>query len=248
MRAIRKTMKLCALAVAVAAALTTTACEPGESDAKADGKTSPSASAPSKPDADSGGANTSGANTGGSGSGRTTDPDTTGTPDPEKTGSSKTGGSGGVDGKYEYADRQTPPQGSVCDNGGQGPYGVIESVTFGGEAPNTTVGLVLGNYDCGKEGPVFKPTSATGAAMDVLLDDSHLKVVVGGTLASDLGTKTPDANTFVKQLAQMQDNGELGGPKSPEFYFRIDGESDDVNTMPDDESHIIYLYQIIDGD
>lgn len=216
MRATRKTMKLYALGVAVAAALTTTACEPSEGDGKADGKTSPSASAPSKPDADSGGANT--------------------------------GGSGGEDGKYEYADRQAPPQGSVCDNGGQGPYGVIESVNFGGEAPNTTIGLVLGQYECGNEGPVFKPNSATGAAMDVLLDDSHLKVVVGGTLASDLGTKTPDANTFVKQLAEMQDNGELGGPKSPEFYFRIDGESDDVNTMPDDESHIIYLYQIIDGD
>lgn len=216
MRATRKTMKLYALAVAVAAALTTTACEPSEGEGKADGKTSPSTSAPSKPDADSGGANT--------------------------------GGSGGEDDTYEYADRQTPPQGSVCNNGGQGPYGVIESVNFGGEAPNTTIGLVLGQYECGNEGPVFKPTSATGAAMDVLLDDSHLKVVVGGTLASDLGTKTPDANTFVKQLAQMQDNGELGGPKSPEFYFRIDGKSDDVNTMPDNESHVIYLYQIIDGD
>jgi hypothetical protein len=243
MRATRKTMKLYALGVAVAAALTTTACEPSVSEGKADGKTSPSTSAPSKPDADSGGANT-----GGSGGEGTTDPDTTGTPDPEKTGSSNTGGSGGEDGKYEYADRQNPPQGSVCDNGGQGPYGVIESVNFGGEAPNTTIGLVLGQYECGDEGPVFKPTSATGAAMDVLLDDSHLRVVVGGTLASDLGTKTPDADTFVKQLAEMQDDGELGGPKSPEFYFRIDGASDGANTMPDDESHIIYLYQIIDGD
>jgi hypothetical protein len=243
MRATRKTMKLYALGVAVAAALTTTACEPSESGGKADGKTSPPTSAPSKPDADSGGANT-----GGSGGEGTTDPDTTGTPDPEKTGGSNTGGSGGEDGKYEYADRQNPPQGSVCDNGGQGPYGVIESVNFGGEAPNTTIGLVLGQYECGDEGPVFKPTSATGAAMDVLLDDSHLRVVVGGTLASDLGTKTPDADTFVKQLAEMQDDGELGGPKSPEFYFRIDGASDGANTMPDDESHIIYLYQIIDGD
>ncbi|MFJ8636382.1 hypothetical protein [Streptomyces sp. NPDC093568] len=53
--------------------------------------------------------------------------------------------------------------------------------------------------------------------MDVLLDDSHLKVVVGDTLASDLDTKTPDADTFVKQLAKMQDKGELGGLKSPEF-------------------------------
>lgn len=211
-----KKMKLYALGVAVAAALTATACEPSAGDGKADGKTSPSESAPSKPGADSGRANT--------------------------------GGSGREDGTYGYADRQTPPKGSVCDNGGQGPYGLIESVNFGGEAPNTTVGLVLGQYECGGEGPVFKPAGATGAAMDVLLDDSHLKVVVGGTLASDLGTRTPDANTFVKQLAQMQDNGELGGPKSPEFYFRIDGESDDVNTMPDDQSHVIYLYQIIDGD
>ncbi|WP_217212965.1 hypothetical protein [Streptomyces sp. AC550_RSS872] len=164
------------------------------------------------------------------------------------SGGANTGGSGGKDDTYEYADRQTPPQSSVCDDGGQGPYGMIESVNFGGEAPNTTIGLVLGRYECGDEGPVFKPTSATGAATDVLLDDSHLKVVVGGTLASDLGTKTPDANTFVKQLAKMRDNGELGSPKSPEFYFRIDSESNDVNTMPDDESHIIYLYQIIDGD
>jgi hypothetical protein len=117
MRDTRKTMKLYALAVAVAAALTTTACEPSEGDRKSGGKTSPSASAPSKPDAGSSGANT--------------------------------GGSGGEDGTYEYADRQTPPQGSVCDNGGQGPYGVIESVNFGGEAPNTTIGLALGQYECG---------------------------------------------------------------------------------------------------
>ncbi|MGW6060914.1 hypothetical protein [Streptomyces sp. NPDC055189] len=238
MRVTRKKMKLYALAVAVAAALTTTACELGEGDGKPDGEANPSASAPSRP----------GTDPGGSDGASTTGPDATGTPDPEKPTSSNTGSSGGEDGTYEYADRQAPPRGSVCDNGGQGPYGVIESVDFGGEAPDTTMGLVLGQYECGDEGPVFKPTSATGAAMDVLLDDSHLKVVVGGTFASDLGTKTPDANTFVKQLAKMQDNGDLGGRKSPEFYFRIDGQSDDVNAMPDDESHIIYLYQIIDGD
>ncbi|MFK4064496.1 hypothetical protein [Streptomyces sp. NPDC029674] len=218
MRVTRNTMKTYALAVAVAAALTTTACEPGEADGKADGRTtSPSASAPERP--------------GGS-----------------DTGGTATGGSATEDGTYEYADRQTPPKGSICDNGGQGPYGVIKSVDFGGEAPNTTMGLVLGQYECGAEGPVFKPTSATGAATNVLLDDSHLEVVVGGTLASELGTRTPDADTFVEQLAEMQDSGELDGPKAPEFYFRIDGESDDVNAMPDDESHVIYLYQIIDGD
>ncbi|MGW6268914.1 hypothetical protein [Streptomyces sp. NPDC055060] len=216
MCASRTTMKLYVLAVAVAAALTTTACAPSQAESKADGKTGPSASAPSKPAADSGGTDT--------------------------------GGSGDEDGTYEYADRQARPQGSICDNGGQGPYGLIESVTFGGEAPNTTVGLVLGRYECGNEGPAFKPTSATGAATDVLLDDSHLKVVVGGMLASDLGTRTPDADTFVEQLAKMQDDGELGTPKSPAFYFRIDGASDHVNAMPDDASHIIYLYQIIDGD
>ncbi|MER7577308.1 hypothetical protein [Streptomyces sp. NPDC126514] len=230
MRSTRRTMKLYALGLAVAAALTTTACEQDGDEGKADAKTSPSADAPSAPEPDSGGEGTS-------------DPEETSTPDSEKTG-----GPGGEDGTYRYADRQTPPTGSVCDNGGQGPYGVIESVTFGGEAPNATIGLVLGQYECGNEGPVFQPTSATGAATDVVLDEGHLKVVVGGTLASDVGTKTPDANTFVNQLAKMQDNGELGGPKSPEFYFRIDAESDDVNAMPDDESHIIYLYQIIDGD
>ncbi len=226
MRATRTTMKLYALGLAAAAALTTTACEQEGSDKTRD-TTSPSASAARTPDAGSGGE----------------DSDKAGSPDAEQAG-----GSGGEDGAYRFADRQTPPTGSVCDNGGQGPYGAIQTVNFGGEAPNTVVGMVLGHYDCAGGAPVFKPTSATGAAMDVLLDDSHLKVVVGGTLATDLGTNTPDVNTFVKHLAEMEGNGELGGPRSPQFYFRIDGTSDDVNTMPDNESHIIYLHQVNDGD
>ncbi|MDL2076357.1 hypothetical protein QNN03_07885 [Streptomyces sp. GXMU-J15] len=223
MRATRKTMKLFALGLAAAAALTTTACEQEGND-KTQDSTSPSAGSARTPDADSSGEGT------------------------QDSGATGTGDSGSQDSTYRFADRQTPPKGSVCDNGGQGPYGAIESVTFGGEAPNTVIGMVLGYFECVDEGAVFKPSSARGSATDVLLDDSHLKIVVSGKLASDLGTKTPDANTFVKQLAEMQDNGELGGLKSPKFYFRIDAPSDDVNAMPDNESHIIFLYQVTDGD
>ncbi|WP_431040515.1 hypothetical protein ACQUSR_00495 [Streptomyces sp. P1-3] len=234
MRAMRKSMKLYALGVAVAAALTTTACESSEGDGKADGTTSPSASASQSTDAPSKPA-----------------PDKTGKATPSKTGGSNSGGgnggSGGSNekGDRDHADRQTPP-GSVCDNDGQGPYGKIESVNMGGESPYPVMGLVLGMYECGDMGPNFVPTSATGAAMNVLVDSNHLKVVVGGELASKLGTKTPDANKFLDQLVLMEDNGDLKGPKAPEFYFQSDAENPDA---PDgDDTKIIYLHQIIDGD
>ncbi|WKX69303.1 hypothetical protein [Streptomyces sp. XD-27] len=224
--------------MAVAAALTTTACESSEGDGKADGKadgtTSASASASQSTDAPS-----------------KPDPDKSGTAAPTKTGGANSGGgNGGSGGSNEkggrdYADRQTPP-GSVCDNDGQGPYGKIESVNMGGESPYPVMGLVLGMYECGDAGPNFVPTSATGAATNVLVDDARLKVVVGGELASKLGTKTPDADKFLDQLALMEDNGELKGPKAPEFYFQSDAANPDA---PDgDDTEIIYLHQIIDGD
>ncbi|MEV3857100.1 hypothetical protein AB0J38_22560 [Streptomyces sp. NPDC050095] len=234
-----RNMKQYALGVAVVAALSvTTACGPSEDDGKAGSSASPSASA-SAPTSASPSASA---------------PDKTGTPAPIKSGEANSGGgnggsSGGDDkGDWDYADRQTPPTGSVCDHGGQGPYGSIESVNMGGESPFPVFGVVLGMYECGAEGPKFVPSSATGAATNVLVDDIHLKVVVGGKLASDLGTKTPKANAFIDQLVKMEDSGELKGPKAPQFYFRIDAQSDDVNSMPEDDSHIIYLYQIIDGD
>ncbi|MFC4891181.1 hypothetical protein [Streptomyces beijiangensis] len=222
----RGSMKLFALGAVVATALTATACEPKGAD-KSDDKSSPPASAPSKPGKTPGSGSTGKA-----------------TPTPTKPSDGGSGGGG------KYADRQVPPTGSICDHGGQGPYGAIESVNFGGDSPNTVVGLVLGSYECAQPGeasPVFTPSSATGAATDILLDDAHLKVVVGGRLASQLGTKTPSANKFVKKLAEMQDDGKLEGTKAPQFYFRSDVPSDDVNSMPDDTSHIVYLYQIVDG-
>lgn len=236
MRAMRRSMKLYVVgAVVTAAALTTTACGPTED--KADSKTSPSASAPST--------------SAGAPSPSTSTPSTSASAPSTSGGatvspSASAGGSGG----WAYANRQTPPKGSICDHGGQGPYGKIQSVNFGGESPNTVVSIVLGSYECAQPGeasPVFTPNSATGAATDVLLDDSHLKVVVGGKIASQLGTKTPTANTFVKHLADMQDRGELNGRKAPEFYFRLDSPSGDVNVTPDDKTKIIYLYQIVDG-
>ncbi|WP_199791123.1 MULTISPECIES: hypothetical protein [unclassified Streptomyces] len=230
----RKSMKLYALGAAVAAALTVTACGSGDGDGKAGESASPSASVSSSPSAQA--SPSSG---------------TSSKPAPAKTGTTvpaaSADGKGGGD-DWDYADRQVPPSGSVCDHGGQGPYGSVESVNWGGESPYPVMGLVLGHYECGDTGPNFVPSSATGAASNVFVDSHHLKVVVGGKLASDLGTRTPKPDKFLDQLALMQDKGQLGGPKAPQFYFRIDASSDDVNAMPDDDSHLIYLYQIVDGD
>ncbi|NGO79303.1 hypothetical protein G6045_27150 [Streptomyces sp. YC504] len=223
MRAGRTSRKSFALgALALAALLTTTACQPGEDDGAAGGS-KPTATAsptekPSKPAADK-----------------------PGTPAPD---ASKDAGSGGKDGGDGKGGGENPAD-SVCSGDGQGPYGAVESVTFGGEAPNTTLGLVLGHYQCegGETEPTFVPDSATGAAMDVMLDDNRLKVVVDGDLADKLGTTTPDANTFVKELAELQDKGELGGAKSPQFYFQSDAPNPDA---PDGEdTKIVYLHQIV---
>lgn len=243
----RKNWKLCLLGATAVLTLATTACEPSGDDKSSGGsKPSPTVSeSTEKPSGDG--------NSGGSGGKRTSNPD------PEKTGddiegsggANSAGGTGGSDkgdDNWDYADRQKPPSASVCDNDGQGPYGKVQSVDMGGESPDATLGIALGYYECGDMGPNFRTSSATGAAQNVLIDSAHLKLVVGGTIAEDLGTKTPSVNAFLDQLVLMQDEGQLKGPKAPEFYFRIDAESDDVNAMPDDESHIIYLYQIIDGD
>ncbi|MGW3495635.1 hypothetical protein [Streptomyces sp. NPDC001020] len=224
--------KLYVLGMAAAAALVTTACDPSGSDGKADDTARPAPSAPASPLP----------------SAPTSAPTK---PAPDKPASPSPARSGGIDdgknGSWGLADRQTPPTGSVCDHDGQGPYGAIESVNMGGESP-TGLGMVLGHYQCdGGTGPDFVPDSATGAATDVLIDVAHLKVVVGAQLASELGTKTPDTNKFLDQLAKMGAKNELKGPKAPQFYLRIDAASDDVNEMPDDSSHIIYLYQIVDG-
>ncbi|MFE0138417.1 hypothetical protein ACFWY6_43805 [Streptomyces sp. NPDC059037] len=239
----RKNWKLGLLGATAALALATTACEPSDDDnSGGDPKPSPTASeSAEKPSGD------------GSSGGKQTS-----SPAPEKTGddiegsggANSGGGTGDSDkgGNWDYADRQKPLSGSVCDNDGQGPYGKVESVNMGGESPDATLGIALGYYECGDMGPDFRTSSATGAAQNVLIDSAHLKVVVGGMIAEELGTKTPSVNAFLDQLVLMQDKGQLKGPKAPEFYFRIDAESDDVNAMPDDESHIIYLYQIIDGD
>ncbi|WP_223206001.1 hypothetical protein [Streptomyces xanthii] len=228
----RTSRKLYVLGVAAAAALALSACGPGDSEGSADGPTSASpttaqSTPPSTPDSPSAPASSP----------------VPSSPDPTISGGPGDAGNGG----WDLADRQTPPAGSVCDHDGQGPYGAIESVSAGGESP-TMLGLVLGSYRCDADGPTFTPSSATGAATDVLTDDTHLKVVVGGQLAQDLGTKTPDANTFVKHLMDLQDKNALGGPKAPQFYFRTDVPSDDINAMPDDNSHLIYLFQITDGD
>ncbi|MGH4030392.1 hypothetical protein ACQB60_15790 [Actinomycetota bacterium Odt1-20B] len=249
----RKNWKLGLLAATAALTLATTACEPsGGDDNGSDSKSSPTASQPSTEKPSGGSGNGGSGNSGGSGGKQTS------TPDPEKTGddiegsggANSGGGDGGSDegGDWDYAYRQKPPSGSVCDHDGQGPYAKIESVDMGGESPDATLGINLGSYECGDMGPDFRSNSATGAGQHVLIDSAHLKVVVGGGIAEDLGTKTPSVNAFLDKLVQMQDKGELKNFKGPEFYFRIDAESDDVNAMPEDDSHIIYLYQIIDGD
>ncbi|MER5946758.1 hypothetical protein ABT127_11900 [Streptomyces sp. NPDC001904] len=227
-RTLRTGLRACALGAAVAAALTLTACDQSSADDKTAGTASPATSTPPSPSAAS-------ASPSKTASTATADPAaSTTTP-----GAARSGG-------WKFAHRQTPPTGSVCDHGGQGPYGKIESVSMGGESP-TLVSLVLGHYECGGAKPRFVPSSATGAATDVLVDTNHLKTVVGGRIASRMGTRTPAAGPFLDELARMQDKGELDGAKAPEFWFRIDAPSDDVNAMPDNDSHLIYLYQLVDA-
>ncbi|MFJ7625156.1 hypothetical protein ACIQZN_01545 [Streptomyces sp. NPDC097595] len=145
---------------------------------------------------------------------------------------------------WQYEDRQTPPEGSVCDHGGQGPYGSVESVSWGGESP-TMIGLVFGMYECDGSDFTFRPTSATGAATQVRIDTRNLKVVLDGALAKDIGTKTPSADLFLDSMAAMQENGQLKGRQAPQFYFRTDVPDSDPNSMPDEEHELIYLYQIV---
>ncbi|MFF7341021.1 hypothetical protein ACFZAT_27330 [Streptomyces sp. NPDC008163] len=208
--------KFYALGLAVAAALAITACEPGGGDGDAGGAASPSASAPGSPS-------------------------TSAPASPSPAAPPSNGGSG-----WQYEDRQTPPEGSVCDHGGQGPYGSVESVSWGGESP-TVMGLVFGMYECDGSDFTFQPTSATGAATQVRIDTRHLKVVLDGALAKDIGTKTPSVDLFLDRMAAMQDNGQLKGRQAPQFYFRTDVPDDDPNSLPDDEHQLIYLYQIIGG-
>ncbi len=220
MHSARKSWKTYAVgAAALAALLSTTACE-GDDAAKGGGSTTPTASAtesekPSKPAEDK-----------------------TDKPAPDE---SKDSGSGGGDGK---GDATEDPSNSICSGDGQGPYGSVESVTFGGEMPNTVMGLVLGHYQCegGETEPTFVPDSATGAATDVVLDEAKLKVVVSGDLAKRLGTKTPDVNSFVEELAEMQDEGKLEGRKAPQFYFQSDAANPDAPEGGD--TKIVYLHQI----
>lgn len=240
-----KNWKLYLLGATAALALTTTACEPSGGDDKADGTKQPSATASQSADKPGGdekpGDKPSDTRTGpgedgaesGAGNG----------------GSSGNGGSDGSGdkGKWDYADRQKPPSVSVCDAKKQDQYGKVRSVNMGGESPYPVLGVALGYYECGDMDPDFRTSSATGAASDLLVDSNHLKVVVGGQLASRLGTKTPDANKFLDEIARMQDNGELDGPKAPEFYIQHDAE--DPESVPvGDDVHVIYLHQIIDGD
>ncbi|MYT75380.1 MULTISPECIES: hypothetical protein [unclassified Streptomyces] len=224
----RPGLRACALGAAVAAALTLTACDQSSADPKTAHTESPATNAPASPSAASPSPSKSAS-----------------TPAAEPTASTTTPRAASPAG-WKYAHRQTPPTGSVCDHDGQGPYAKIESVSFGGESP-TLVGLVLGHYDCDGAKPRFVPSSATGAATDVLVDTNHLKTVVGGRIASRMGTRTPAASPFLDELARMQDKGELKGAKAPEFWFRIDAPSDDVNAMPDDNSRLIYLYQLVDA-
>ncbi|WP_353940871.1 hypothetical protein ABII15_04025 [Streptomyces sp. HUAS MG91] len=227
-RALRNGLRACALGAAVTAALTLTACDQSNADAKPTRAASPSGSGPSSPSADSASPSTSAA-----------------APSAEPATSTSTPGRARPDG-WKFAHRQKPPTGSVCDHDGQGPYAKIESVSMGGESP-TLVGLVLGHYDCEGASPRFVPSSATGAATDVLVDTNHLKTVVGGRIATRMGTRTPAVGPFLDELARMQDKGELKGAKAPEFWFRIDAPSDDVNAMPDDTSRLVYLYQLVDA-
>ncbi|MFE0174658.1 hypothetical protein ACFWZ2_20270 [Streptomyces sp. NPDC059002] len=214
----RTNWKLCLLGATAALALATTACEPSGGDDNS-GDAKPSATASHSTDTPS------------------NSTDTPSKPDaPDKPG-----------GDWDYADRQKPPTVNICDAPKQDQYGKIESVNMGGESPYPVIGTVLGSYDCDDEGPHFSSSSATGAASDLLVDSNHLKVVVGGTLAEELGTRTPDANTFLDKIADMQDKGELDGGKGPEFYIAHDAETADSVPVGDDV-HVIYLYQIIDGE
>ncbi|MFJ4716500.1 hypothetical protein [Streptomyces sp. NPDC088785] len=230
-RVLRDSLRACALGGAVATALALTACDRSEADAKPTRTPGTAASRPSEP----------------SGSATPSAPPSASASSPTAGAATSTSpNSGARSGGWTFAHRQKPPTGSVCDHDGQGPYAKIESVSMGGESP-TLVGLVLGRYDCDGAAPRFLPSSATGAATKVLIDTRHLRTVVGGRLATRLGTGKPAVNPFLDELARMQDKGELTGAGAPAFWFRIDAPSDDVNAMPDDDSRLIYLYQLVDA-
>ncbi|MFE0105716.1 hypothetical protein [Streptomyces sp. NPDC059009] len=242
----RKNWKLGLLAATAALTLATTACEPsGGDDSDSGSKPSPTVSeSAKKPSGNSGGSTgNSGGSTGDTG-GSTGD---TGGKDESANSGGSDGGSGGSgDDNWDLADRQKLPSYNLCDAPKQDQYGVVESIDMSGEGVNPDLGVVLGYYECGGEGPVFTPSSATGAATNLLVEPNHFKVVVGGTLAEELGSKTPDAQKFFAKLEEMEKSGELRGDKAPEFYIAHDG--DPADSVPGGESQVIYLHQIIDGE
>ncbi|MGH4031065.1 hypothetical protein ACQB60_19245 [Actinomycetota bacterium Odt1-20B] len=260
----RKNWKLGLLGATAALALATTACEPsGGDDDSGDSKPSPAVSKstenPSKPDPDktaspskpapgkstpapgktgddiegSGGANSGGANSGGANSGGA------------NSGGANSGGSGGGSGKDDYADRQTPP-GPICANHGKGPYGRLVGYLKDGtddKEGNDLLTFHIGSYDCSDGShPILKMEGGGNHTTNMAVDEKHLKVVVAGQLASEMGGKEVDTQKFLSKLGEMDKKGQLGLDQDPvEFYYQMSGDSKDDAYGG---GKAVYLYQV----
>ncbi|MFC7307035.1 hypothetical protein ACFQVC_22755 [Streptomyces monticola] len=244
-----KKWKIGLLGAAAALALTTTACEPGGGDAGGEGA-EPSTTASASASA-SGTANP-GEKPGGSGGGPSAEQ-----PSGDQTGpgadqgantgggdgnSGGNGGNGGAGG--DYADRQTPP-GPVCANNGKGPYmRLVAHMKDDDAVGNDLLGVHIGGYDCADAShPVLKLEGGGNHTTNMSVDEKHLKVVVAGRLAQELGAKEVDAQKFLAKLDQMEQDGELGFNEGDplEFYYQMSGDSPDD---PYGGGKAVYLHQV----
>ncbi|MBC9716513.1 hypothetical protein H9Y04_28670 [Streptomyces sp. TRM66268-LWL] len=212
----RTNWKLCLLGATAVLALTTTACEPSEGDG-ADAK--PPATPTTEPATP------------------TTEP---ASPTTEPATKSPTTPAG-----EDYSDRQTPP-GPVCENDGEGPYGRLVGYLKDGtddKEGNDLLSFHIGSYDCGDGShPVLEMEGGGNHTTAVPVDEKHVKVVVAGQLADELGGREVDAQRFLGKLAEMEKAGRLGIDQDPlEFYFQLSGDS---AVDPYEGGRAVYLYQV----
>ncbi|MFE0104880.1 hypothetical protein [Streptomyces sp. NPDC059009] len=125
------------------------------------------------------------------------------TDDAEGSGGANSGGSSGGSDKGDYADRQTPP-GPICAHHGKGPYwrlvGYLKDGTDDKEG-NDLLTFHIGSYDCSDGShPVLEMEGGGRHTTSMAVDEKHLKVVVAGQLASEMGGKEVDTQKFLSKL------------------------------------------------
>lgn len=244
----RKNQKLCLLGAAAALILATAACEPSGGDDDSGGP-KPSATASRSTDAS---AKPGPEKTDSSDKPGPEKTDSSNKPGPEKTGGdiegsggANSGGGSGGSGEEDYSDRQTPP-GPICDNNGEGPYGRLVGYLKGGtedKEGNDLLAFHIGSYDCSDGShPVLKMEGGGNHTTNIAVDEKHLKVVVAGQLASEMGGKEVDAQKFLSKLDEMEKEGRLDFDEDPlEFYFQLSGDS---AVDPYEGGKAVYLHQV----